>query len=132
MKLFIAVAATLIAFTAQANDRKLGNVIAVERQITNIYDKCLSKVSSDTTKDSSFFICSFSFLKSSAETQISKKIVLTYATNDCRVNAEAVNGFLFMTFGKAKGSSNFSTAKNCLAQAIDNSTAVNVNVYTIE
>ena len=132
MKLFIAVAATLIAFTAQANDRKLGNVIAVERQITNIYDKCLSKVSSDTTKDSSFFICSFSFLKSSAETQIAKKYVINFATNDCRVNGEAVNGFLFMTFGKANGTSNFATAKNCLAQAIDNNTAVNVNVYTIE
>lgn len=132
MKLFIAVAATLIAFTAQANDRKLGNVIAVERQITNIYDKCLSKVSSDTTKDSSFFICSFNFLKSSTETQIAKKIVVNYITNDCRVDAEAVNGFMFMTFGKAKGSSNFATAKNCLAQAVDNNTAVNVNVYTIE
>ena len=39
---------------------------------------------------------------------------------------------MFMTFGKAKGTSNFATAKNCLAQAIDNNTAINVNVYTIE
>ena len=132
MRLFIAVAATLIAFTAQANDRKLGNVIAVERQITNLYDNCLSKISSDTTKDSSFFICSYSFLKSSAETQIAKKDVINFVSNDCRVNAEAVNGFIFMTFGKAKGQSNFATAKSCLAQAIDNNTAVNVNVYTIE
>lgn len=130
--MLLVLTATLIAITAQANDRKLGNVIAVERQITNIFDNCLNKVTSDTTKDSSFYVCSYSFLKSPTEIQFGKKKAMNFSSKDCAVSAEFINGFVFITFGVANGQSNFATAKNCLAKSINNNTPVDINIYSVE
>ncbi|AZZ35555.1 hypothetical protein CIK05_01640 [Bdellovibrio sp. qaytius] len=130
MKLIFALTATLIAFSAQANDRKIGNVIAVERQITNIYDSCLSKVSGDTSKDQDFFICTINFLKTPTEMAITKGGLIRLVDSNCKVYGDAANGALLITFGKAQGLSDFAAAKNCLAQATLK--PVNVNVYTVE
>lgn len=132
MKLIFVLVATLIAFSAQANDRKLGNVIAIERQVTGLYDSCLSNVTSDITTEQSFFICNISYLKSPLEVSATKNGAIRFADNNCAVNADAANGFLIMTFGKATGSSDFATAKSCLQQALKNNNSVDVLVYSVE
>lgn len=132
MKFIFAVAATMIAFSAQANDRKIGNVIAVERQITNIYDTCLSNVKTDITKEQTFFFCSFSFKKSALEMPVTEGGLIRFTDSKCHVEADAENGIFFLTFGKVKGTSDFATAKNCLALATQNKNSVNAIVYTIE
>ncbi|MDG0816894.1 hypothetical protein [Bdellovibrio svalbardensis] len=133
MKLIFALVATLIAFSAQANDRKIGNVIAVERQITNLYENCLSNISTDVSKEQTFFYCNISYLKSPLEMPVTKGGVIRFNDQRCRVDAEAGNGVLILSFGRAKGSvSDFATAKTCLQRALQNSNSVSVLVYTME
>lgn len=132
MKLIIALVATMIAFSAQANDRKVGNVIAVERQVTNLYDSCLRTVTGDITKEQTFFFCTINYLKSPLEVSVTKGGLIRYNSNGCNVDADAGNGVLVMTFGKAKGTSDYATAKSCLQAALQNANSVNVLVYTME
>lgn len=134
MKLILAIAATLVAFSARASDHKLGNVIAVEREITNIYDTCLQSLMGDTSKDQSFFYCGFSYLKSSTEVPVTKGGMIRFSDDRCRVDADAANGFMSITFGRAaQGSTtNLETAKVCLQRALQNQNSVKVLVYTME
>ncbi len=132
MKLIFALVATLIAFSAQANDRKVGNVIAVERQVTGLYENCLSNIASDVTKEQSVFFCTINYMKSPLEVPVSKGGMIRFRDDRCQVDADAGNGVLMISFGRLKGTSDFATAKTCLQRALQNANSVNVLVYTME
>lgn len=132
MKLFFAIASILLAFSAHANDRKIGNIVAVERTITNIYTNCLDNVSQkDTTKPQNFFSCAIK-IAAPSEMPVTKGIVLNLKDNECSVDAESVNGNLFVIFSAAKGMSTFEVAKSCLQKAIVTKGEPKVIVYTVE
>ncbi|QDK36683.1 hypothetical protein [Bdellovibrio sp. NC01] len=132
MKLIFALAATLIAFSAHAEDRKIGNVIAVERQVPNMYDTCVKNVTGDTSKEQSFYFCAINFLKSPLETSSSKGGVIRYKEANCRVDGEVANGVLLITFGRESGNTDYATAKGCLQRALNQPNNMSFVVYTIE
>ncbi|UOE99835.1 hypothetical protein [Bdellovibrio reynosensis] len=132
MKLFFVVASLLLAFSAQANDRKVGNVIAVERTISNVYNSCISTIDeADTVKPKTFFSCAIKFTQD-GELPVTKGRVLNLRDNRCLVEGESVNGMLFITFSAAKGLTPFEVAKGCLQKSLGSRDSVKVVLYTLE
>lgn len=131
MKLIFALVATMIAFSAHAADTKIGNVIAVEREIPDVFNLCVT----NTTKiegEHSFYSCAIKYTKSSIEMALPGRSPLMYNEGNCAVNAELGNGNILFTYGKKSGTSDFNSAKECLSKAIASKGALKVIVYTIE
>ncbi|KHD89774.1 MAG: hypothetical protein OM95_01495 [Bdellovibrio sp. ArHS] len=131
MKLFFVVASMLLAFSAQANDRKIGNVIAVERDIHDVNATCLKNISGDTSKPQSFFSCGIKYI-AEGEIPVSKGRAFKLVDESCQVYGETINGVLLITFGTAKGSSTFEASRACLARSLATKDSVKVVVYTLE
>ncbi len=131
MKLFFVLASLLLAFSAQAGDRKIGNVIAVEREITDIYDTCLKAVDGDTSKPKSFFSCGIKYV-GAGELPVSKGRVLKLVDERCNVWGDSMNGVILITFAGAGNTSSFETSRACLERATTPNNSVKVVVYTHE
>lgn len=132
MKTLLLITSLLISFSAHAVDRKLGQVIAVEREITDLYEACLKTVSGDVTKPSSFFSCTVKFA-TPPETPISKGNIFHLMDQNCSVTGEAINGTLLITFSGAKSNSTFEASRLCLESTLaTNKNSVKLHVYTIE
>ncbi|MGE5084946.1 MAG: hypothetical protein ACM3MG_01500 [Bacillota bacterium] len=131
MKLIFALVATLIAFSAHATDRKIGNVIAVEREISDVYNRCVEATSKMDGERSTFF-CAIKYTKSPVEMALPGRAPLMYEDGSCVVSSELGNGNILFTFGKKSGSSDFAGAKECLAKAIASKGTIKTLVYTIE
>ncbi|MEK2644280.1 hypothetical protein [Bdellovibrio sp. BCCA] len=130
MKLFFVLATMLMAFTVHAADRKVGNVIAVEREITDLYNTCLGKVE-DTTKPKSFFSCGIKYT-TDGELPVSKGRVIKLIDDKCSVVGETMNGVLLITFSGAQNPSTFEASRACLEKAVMPKDSVKVVLYTLE
>ncbi|NUN04154.1 MAG: hypothetical protein HUU57_00210 [Bdellovibrio sp.] len=131
MKVLLVLASLCIGFSVQAVDKKLGNVIAVERDLLNLSETCIKNVISDITKPSSFFSCAVKFT-TGAETPVSKGTIFKMIDNNCSVVAEAINGTLLVTFAGAKSSSSFEASRACLETALADKEPLKVLLYTVE
>ncbi|WP_413558656.1 hypothetical protein [Bdellovibrio sp. HCB209] len=133
MKLFIALLATLVAFSAKAADRKLGNVILVEREIPNPYELCTKNMIDKTDKKQTSFYCVIKYTKPNMEIPVASKISpITYKDENCKVRSESGNGSMIIGFGPETVAVDFETAKACLLKGLTAHGALNVNVLTIE
>lgn len=121
----------LLGFSAQANDVKLGNVIAVEREITGIFESCLENVTADTSKPARLFVCSFRFTKNN-EIGMTKGRAFLLKNSQCEVHAEVMNGSLLVSFATPQPTSSYEVSKECLATAIRNSPPVKSLIYAVE
>lgn len=132
MKLFFILASLLVSFSVQASDRKVGNVIAVEREISNIYKTCLDNLSSDDTGEAkSFFACGIRYL-TDGEMAISTGRVLRLKDAQCKVEGFVKNGVLMITFSTTKNTSGFAESRLCLEKATLASNSAKTLVYTVE
>ena len=131
MKMFFAIASLFVAFSAHAADRKVGNVIAVEREISDLYNTCLKAVEGPTDKPQSFFSCAIKYVKD-GEIPVSKGRLLKLMDERCQVHGEAVNGVVFITFSGAKAPSTFDASRACLERALSQKDFAKVIVYTLE
>ncbi|KYG63356.1 hypothetical protein [Bdellovibrio bacteriovorus] len=131
MKLFFVVASMLLAFSAQANDRKVGNVIAVEREINDVNATCLKNVSGETDKPQSFFSCAIKYT-AAGEIPVSKGRAFRLDDERCQVYGETMNGVLLITFGTKERSSTFEASRACLGRSLAAKDSVKVVVYTLE
>lgn len=131
MKLFLAIASLLVAFTAQASDRKVGSVIAVEREISDLYNTCLKNLGGPTDKPQSFFSCGIKF-STDGEIPVTKGRVLKLMDDRCQVVGEAINGVVLITFAGTKSPSTFETSRACLERSLSAKDFIKVIVYTLE
>ncbi len=132
MKLFIALLATLVAFSAKAADRKLGNVILVEREIPSAFDLCVKNMIDKTDKKQPMFYCVIKYTKANMEMPIGKNSPVTYTDDTCIVRSEVGNGNLMIGFGPNKEPVDFDTARACLQKGLTAHGRVLVNVMTVE
>ncbi|WP_413582587.1 hypothetical protein [Bdellovibrio sp. HCB288] len=132
MKLFIALLATLVAFSAQAADQKLGNVILVEREIPNPYELCVKNVIDKTDKKQNSFYCVIKYTKASMEMPVGKSSPITYSKEHCKVRSEIGNGNMMIGFGPEKVAVDFETARACLLEGLTAHGRLTVKVMTIE
>jgi hypothetical protein len=132
MKLFIALLATLVAFSAKAEDRKLGNVILVEREIPTPFDLCVKNMIDKTDKQQPMFYCVIKYTKAAVEMPLGKNAPINYKDDTCVVRAEVGNGNMMIGFGPNKEPVDFATARACLQKGLTAHGRVLVNVMTVE
>lgn len=128
---FVVLFAIHSPFAANA-DTKLGSVIAVERQLNNIYDGCLQNLTGDWQGKHFFFMCGIRYLNPSSELPVTRGGVIRFVDGDCSVDGELANGKLLLTFGHSKAATDLDTAKSCLRRGLTNRDSMKVVVYTIE
>lgn len=131
MKVILIFAALFVTFTAQASDRKVGNVIAVEREIPDLYNSCLKNMQDSTDKPQSFFSCAIKYT-TDGEMPVSKGRLLKLMDERCQVIGEAISGNLVITFAGKKAPSTFETSRACLEKALSDKDFAKVIVYTLE
>lgn len=134
MKSLILIAGVLLTLTAQAADRKLGNVIVVERDIQNVYTECLKNVKAEQTeKEQTFFFCAFPIAKHDGEVLLNKGGGFRYTTTDCQVATEFGAGKMLVYFSGPKDQKvSFEVAKRCLKQGTDANQDIVAILQTVE
>lgn len=124
-----------VGFVANAGDRKLGTVVAVEREVSDVYETCLKKTDTDGNKPKPFYSCSFKYIQDGEMALTSGRIV-TLIDDRCSVLGEALNGNVIMTYSSTEKASGFESARTCLARALARALAgkdsVKMLVYTVE
>lgn len=132
MKLFFVIASLLFVVSANAADRKVGNVVAIEREIADVYSTCLKNMADqDTSKSAYSFYCSIPFLND-GELSITKGGIIRLIDNRCVVAGDVTNGKIFITFNTAKNLSTFEESRLCLQRSLTPSNSKKVIIYTIE
>lgn len=120
--------------TAQASDRKIGNVIAVERTISNIYETCIDQLKEDQTSGQ-FVSCKIDVKKTNADyTQGTQRVLFLYK-DGCEVEGYAQNSVALITFSATTPKATLNDAKACLRKAIDtsaNKDSFKILIYTVE
>lgn len=133
MKSLFIFAALLVSFSAHAQDRKIGNVVAIEREIPNLKETCLKNTDDNAdSKPNSFFACAFTFV-SKSEIAITSGRVLTLRDKECNVLGEAEKGSIMITFTTTKiGKSTFQESVACLEKALATNNSLKLLVYSFE
>jgi hypothetical protein len=130
MKFLVLLLGLCLGFSVQASDRKVGNVIVVERTVSDVYDNCLKEIRGDVSKPSAFFTCVITLTQQPYEVLLTKGY-LNYTTEKCNVESELAVGKMLITFGtKTPGS--FEDGKACLTEALAHQPAPKVLIQTLE
>lgn len=139
MKVLVSFATTLatllFAFSVHAADHKIGNVIAVERDVPNIYNSCMATVGPDpaANKTSDLYTCYVGGIAKVGDTVITKGDFLKNVGTDCNVSGEINNGSLLIAFSTAADSSSYADSQACLKRALDViNDSTKIILYTIE
>jgi len=137
MKWVLSSAALLLAFNVHAADKKLGNVIAVQRTIDKVYDSCMEQVSKDknNTPDQRYFFCTFPATNSDLESVPGSQHLLFSNDAHCTVDVSVQGAKVLVTFNGNDAKADLAVAKSCL-QASLNDPKVNDSftfiVYAVE
>lgn len=118
----------------QAADRKIGNVIAVERTIEGVYESCLEQIESEKSA-ATIYACKFETKNTNADLSPGARRLLNFSKNQCYVEATLQNSVILIMFNSKKEKATFTMAKNCLRDALDASPDKDnfkYVVYTIE
>lgn len=147
MKSVLSVLAMVLSFsaftTAQAADKKIGNLIAVERTIDNVYQTCAAQIKNETSPKQtangealpSFFACKLDAGSKDFDFMPKYQRLLTHSDSVCDIEGFAQNSSALITVqmkGKSLGAEN---AKNCLQRALDaseNKDSFKFTIFTIE
>lgn len=144
MKLFIFMLTMSLsfAFSAQAADKKIGNVIAVERSVENVYQDCAAQFTTAPTtlkdtkpKEPSFYTCRFDGKKTPHDFAPTAQRLLSLSNKDCDVEGFMQNSIVLVTVQLKLETPSMAAAKSCLQQALNesaNKDSFKFNIYTIE
>lgn len=137
--LTLALALTAIS-TAQAADKKIGNVIAVERTIDDVYNTCIDQLKDNPpVSGTNLLSCSFDAKKTSgdftADGVRGYNVLMTYNKENCQVEASLKNGLIFVMFQATGAKATQDDSKACLKKGLDNSVnkdSFKFTAFTIE
>ena len=131
MKTIILAATLAFAFSAHAADTRLGTVVAVQRQVDNLYSTCIANVNNDITKPSAFFACIIPVAKQNELSITTSRFVHEFNTR-CQTEGTLQNGKILITFGVTDQEASFDQAKTCLAQGLMKNNSVTATIYTVD
>ncbi len=131
MKKAVITLLTLFAVSSYAQDTKLGTVVAIERNISDIYSRCLSAVDKPVNGPQYFFSCAFKYTEL-GDLPVTQGKAFSYSKDHCQVYAETVNGNLFITFATDKNTSSYEESKACLGKSLEGNKTVRTIIYTIQ
>jgi hypothetical protein len=135
MKWILSATTLVLAFSAHASDHKIGNVIAVERSISNVYNTCLDQVKKDDGRGDKYFACKYSATKDTTENAPGSQHLIFNNDTRCTVDVTLQNNVILILFNSNDAKAGLSEAQNCLRMAM-NDAKVNDTlkfiVYTVE
>ncbi len=133
------------ALSVHAADRKLGNLILVERDIENIYTDCMKTISTSTKalknkkqkedpkqEIQKYFFCTIQVTQHPAEVMVNKGIAFFNRSKECQVESLFGNGKLLISFSTEKKDATPEDAKRCLRNTINANPDVIATIQTIE
>jgi hypothetical protein len=112
-------------------DRKIGNVIAVEREISDVYTQCLNNMMTATSEPKALFSCAIKYARD-GELPVSKGRILKLVDQSCSVTGDHANGSIIITFTGARNPSTFESARSCLQKSLAEKESLRVILYTLE
>ena len=131
MKSVIALVALMGSFSAHAADRKIGNVIMIERDIENVYDRCIASMS-QSSEGGKYNFCAIQITKSPAEVLLNKGGGLRYNNTACSVESDFGNGKMLISFRAVGKDVSNEDAKRCLQNALKGNEDMIATIQTIE
>lgn len=137
MKWILSILVLTVAFQATAADKKIGNLVLVERTIENVFSSCITQIEKEDGPNppGQYFACTLPTLKNSLESTPPAQVLLRHRTADCTVDADVINAKVFIMLSGAQANATFATAKSCLTEALNTSATKNslkFLVFTVE
>jgi hypothetical protein len=132
------VATLTLGFTAHAADKKIGNVIAVERSIDNVFQTCTAQVekAKDYDPKARYFACSLDVSKAGvAEMSPNNQRLLRVRGTSCTIDADLKDTSIFMMFNGNDNKAGYTAARACLKEVMDdaaNNDGFKFTVFTVE
>jgi hypothetical protein len=114
---------------AQA-DEDVGHLVLVEREITNVYDRCLKTLSPSVDRQS--HLCGMKIIKDPYERLYLIGRAYTYRVGYCDVFGEFGTGSLMLFFQSHKPNSNQQDDLNCLRDSLELPTRIIATIQTLE
>lgn len=129
MKYVLLVFATALSFYTHAADKKIGNLIAIEREVTGVYDSCLTNIKEMETSPGRYS-CLVRYLKD-PEFSLKRESILRDSDANCDVTGDIMSGSLMLVF-KSKNSRELPEAKSCLQESLNKKGPIKVLLYSVE
>lgn len=131
---FALASAVSTATPAHASDKKIGNVIAVERTLHDVYQSCIDQMKV-AEAESTFASCALNSKKTSADFSFGTQKILGYTKNSCSVEALVAAGVVLVTFQNTAAKATVEDSKLCLRKALDasaNKDSFKFMAFTVE
>jgi hypothetical protein len=138
MKWILSALTLALAINVHAADRKLGNVVAVERTVDSVFSTCTDKIqkAQDFDPKGHAFACSYEVATGAGEfTPPGSQRLLMYRLNNCDVDATVQNGRAVIFLSSTDGKTAFAGIRTCLQTALDEAKSNDTFkfiVYTVE
>ncbi len=137
MKWILSTIVLTMAIGAFASDKKIGNVILVERTIENVFDTCTTGVEREKgdNPQGSLFACTLQITNSTQESVPPGQWLLRLRTDNCAVDADVSPTKAIVFFSGTSDKANYASAKACLTEALNkspNKDSFKILVQTVE
>jgi len=135
MKWIFSALTLALAFNVHAADKKLGNVVAIQRTFENAHATCTKDTQADPSFNprAQYFACSFSVVKKNEFTPA--QALLRVRADDCTIDADVKDGSLSIMYYGNPTNSNFNSASTCLRNALNangNQDSLSFIVHAVE
>ena len=131
MKAIILLASLLGAISVHAADKKVGNMIMIERDVDNVYDRCVATLK-DEDRDKKLQFCYLQITKSPVEVMLNREGGIRYKTPNCKVDSDFGNGKMLIFFEALSKDAKLADAKRCLQNAVNENSDIVVTIQTVE
>jgi len=133
MRLAFLFLSLLIGFSASAADRKIGNVIVVERDLENIFDRCMDEVNKKPAiAGAPFLSCHLMIINNPGEILINKGPAFRLSNAKCQVDSEFGGGGILIDFSSKEKGATKADATRCLRDALAKNDDIIATIQTIE
>lgn len=131
MKAIILLASLLGAISVHAADRKVGNVIMIERDVENVYDRCIAYLKDEEANNRQQF-CALQITSNPAEVMLNRNGGIRYRTPNCSVDSDFGNGKMLISFQALGKDAKLADAKRCLQNAVNENSDIVATIQTVE
>lgn len=128
---FLAALSVSSVSLANGGVKKLGNVIAVEKELTNVYADCMKYFTETPKNPSQEFYCVVPVAQKAADVVVSQGHAFHYKTDKCQVDGEMAPRNVLISFGSPKAAISFEVASSCLSEALA-STPMIATMHVVE
>jgi hypothetical protein len=131
MKALVLLASLLGAISVHAADKKIGNVIMIERDVENVYTRCIADLKDqDREKEQQF--CALQITTSPFEVMMNRNGGIRYRTPNCQVDSDFGNGKMLVSFQALGKDATLADSKRCLQNAVNENSDIVATIQTVE